>query len=67
MESSHTAELNIPELNAAASNTHVFLGMANHSLRSVGLGNGLQFPESSNPERPTGLGHWPLAYQLETR
>jgi hypothetical protein len=36
MESSHTAELDTPELNAAASNAHVFPGMANHSLLSVG-------------------------------
>jgi hypothetical protein len=36
MESSHTDELNIPELNAAASIVHVFPGMANHSLLSVG-------------------------------
>jgi hypothetical protein len=36
MESSHTAELDIPEFNAAASKTHVFPGMANHSLLSVG-------------------------------
>jgi hypothetical protein len=36
MESSHTAELNIPHLNAAASIAHVFPGMANHSLLSVG-------------------------------
>jgi hypothetical protein len=36
MESSHTATLNIPELNAAASIAHVFPGMANHSLLSVG-------------------------------
>jgi hypothetical protein len=35
-ESSHTAELNIPQLNAAASIAHVFPGMANHSLLSVG-------------------------------
>jgi hypothetical protein len=35
MESSHTAELNIPELNAAASKAHIFPGMANHSLLSV--------------------------------
>jgi hypothetical protein len=33
---SHTAELDIPELNAAASKAHVFPGMANHSLLSVG-------------------------------
>jgi hypothetical protein len=36
MESSHTAELDIPEFNAAASKAHVFPGMANHSLLSVG-------------------------------
>jgi hypothetical protein len=36
MESSHTAELDIPELNAAASKSHVFPGMDNHSLLSVG-------------------------------
>jgi hypothetical protein len=36
MDSSHTADLDIPELNAAASRVHVFPGMANHSLLSVG-------------------------------
>jgi hypothetical protein len=36
MESSHTAALNIPKLNAAASIAHVSPGMANHSLLSVG-------------------------------
>jgi hypothetical protein len=36
MESSHTAELEIPELNAAASKAHVFPGMSNHHLLSVG-------------------------------
>jgi hypothetical protein len=36
MESSHTDELDIPELNAAASKAHVFPGMTNHSLISVG-------------------------------
>jgi hypothetical protein len=36
MESSHTAEFDIPELNAAASKAHVFPGMATHSLLSVG-------------------------------
>jgi hypothetical protein len=35
MESSHTAELDIPELNAAASKALVFPGMASHSLLSV--------------------------------
>jgi hypothetical protein len=36
MESSHTADLGIPPLNAAASKAHVFPGMAQHSLLSVG-------------------------------
>jgi hypothetical protein len=36
MESTHTAELNIPELNKAASIAHIYPGMANHSLLSVG-------------------------------
>jgi hypothetical protein len=36
LESSHTSELDIPELNAAASKAHVFPGLANHSLLSVG-------------------------------
>jgi hypothetical protein len=36
MESSHTAELDIQELNAAASKAHVFPGIPNHSLLSVG-------------------------------
>jgi hypothetical protein len=36
MESSHTADLDISELNAAASKAHVFPGMANQSLLSVG-------------------------------
>jgi hypothetical protein len=36
MDSFHTAELDIPELNAAASKAHVFPGMANHYLLSVG-------------------------------
>jgi hypothetical protein len=36
MESSHTAELIIPALNAAASIAHVFPGMASHYLLSVG-------------------------------
>jgi hypothetical protein len=36
MESSHTADLDIPELNAAASKAHVFPGMAHQSLLSVG-------------------------------
>jgi hypothetical protein len=36
MESSHTAALDIPELNASASIVHVFPGMANYYLLSVG-------------------------------
>jgi hypothetical protein len=36
MESSHTAQLNIPHLNAAASLAHIFPGMASHYLLSVG-------------------------------
>jgi hypothetical protein len=36
MESSNTADLDIPELNADASKSHVFPGMAHHSLLSVG-------------------------------
>jgi hypothetical protein len=36
MESSHTAALDILELNAAASIAHIFPGMANHSLLFVG-------------------------------
>jgi hypothetical protein len=36
MESSHTAELNILELNAAAYVAHVFPVMANHYLLSIG-------------------------------
>jgi hypothetical protein len=36
MEAHHTAELDIPELNNAASMARVFPGMANHSLLSVG-------------------------------
>jgi hypothetical protein len=36
MESSHTADLDIPELNAAASKAHVFPGMAHYYLLSVG-------------------------------
>jgi hypothetical protein len=36
MESSHTADLDIPGLNADASKAHVSPGMAHHSLLSVG-------------------------------
>jgi hypothetical protein len=36
MESSHTADLDIPELNAAASKAHVCPGIDNHSLLSLG-------------------------------
>jgi hypothetical protein len=36
MEYSHTADFDIPELNAAASKAHIFPGMTHHSLLSVG-------------------------------
>jgi hypothetical protein len=36
MESSHTADLDIPYLNADSSKAHVLPGMAHHSLLSVG-------------------------------
>jgi hypothetical protein len=36
MASSHTAEFDIPKLNAAASKAHGLPGMSNHSLLSVG-------------------------------
>jgi hypothetical protein len=36
MESSHTADLDFPQLNAAASKAHIFPGIAHHSLLSVG-------------------------------
>jgi hypothetical protein len=36
MESSHTAELYIPTFNSTASKAHLFPGVANHSLLSVG-------------------------------
>jgi hypothetical protein len=36
MESSHTSDLDIPGLKAAASRAHIFPGMEHHSLLSVG-------------------------------
>jgi hypothetical protein len=36
MESSHTADLDIPEFNDAASKSHVLPGVSHHSLLSVG-------------------------------
>jgi hypothetical protein len=36
MDSTHTTALNIQEFNKAASIAHIFPGMANHSLLSVG-------------------------------
>jgi hypothetical protein len=76
MESYHTAELDIPELNAAASKAHIFPGMAKHSLLSVGQlckegyivtfkQASLRFREISNLERSLGFEHWPLTYQFE--
>jgi hypothetical protein len=75
-ESSHTAELDIPELNAAASTSHVFPGMANHSLLSVGqlYDEGyivtfkqaeVRFRKLPNFERPSRFEHRHLAYQFE--
>jgi hypothetical protein len=78
-ESSHTAELDIPELNAAVSKAHVFPGMTNHSLLSVGQlcdeGYIVTFKHASVTicdsqksqivEWPSGLGYWSLAYQFE--
>jgi hypothetical protein len=72
MESSHTAELDIPELNAAASKAHVFPGMANHSLLSVrqlcNEGYIFTFQNASvtacNSKK---LRLWTLAYQFEMR
>jgi hypothetical protein len=74
IDSTHTAALNIPELNKAASVAHVFPGMANHSLLSVGqlfnegytvtfrnLDHNLQFAGASNFERRSRLEHWTLA------
>jgi hypothetical protein len=69
-------------LNAAASKAHVFPGMANHYLLSVGqlcnegyivtfknasvtVCNSQEFQILSDP-RPSGLGHWTVAYQFET-
>jgi hypothetical protein len=77
MESSHTAELNIPHLNDVASIAHIgqpfftfsrkTLQQSLHSHFQGRLGHSLQFTEISNSERPSGLGHRPLAYQFETR
>jgi hypothetical protein len=36
MDSTHTSSLDIPELSKSASMVHVFTGMANHYLLSVG-------------------------------
>jgi hypothetical protein len=38
-----------------------------HSHFKTCLGDSVQFAEVSNSERPSGLGHWPLAYQFEAR
>jgi hypothetical protein len=77
MESSHTAELDIPELNADASKSHVFSGMANHSLLSVGQlcdeGYIVTFKQASVSICDSNYSqilsgrfeHRPLAYQFE--
>jgi hypothetical protein len=78
MESSHTAELDIPELNAAAFKAHVSTGMFNHSLLSVGKlcdeGYIVTFKQASvticdsknlHLVRSSGFEHKPLAYLFE--
>jgi hypothetical protein len=79
MESSHTADLDIPELNAAESKAHVFPGMANHSLLSVRQlcdeGYIVTFKQatvticdsenSQTFEWPSRFGHRPMAYQFK--
>jgi hypothetical protein len=73
MESSHTAELDIPELNAAASKAHVFPGMATHSLLAVKQlcdeGYIVTFNNASvtvcNSQKSQFF--LPLVYQFETR
>jgi hypothetical protein len=83
MESPHTAELDIPELNAAASKAHVFPVIANHSLLSFGqlcdegyivtFKNALvtvcnsQKFQILSGPRNSDTGLWHLAYQFETR
>jgi deoxyxylulose-5-phosphate synthase len=78
MESTHTASLDIPELKKAASMSHIFLGMENHSLLSVGQmcneGYSVTFRidavtiynsrEVQNYERCSRLGHGTLVHQL---
>jgi hypothetical protein len=70
MESSHTADLDIPELNAAASKAHVFPGMAHHSLLSVGQlcdeGYIVTFKRELHTfEWPSRCEHRPLANKFE--
>jgi hypothetical protein len=83
MESSHTAALDIPELNAAASIAHVLPGMANHSLLSVGQlcneGNTVTFKNASvticNPQefqilsgaRDLNTGLWRINLRKESQ
>jgi hypothetical protein len=76
MESSHTADLDISELNAAASKAHVFPVMAHHSLLSVGqfFNEGyivtfkqdtVQFREFQTFEWPSRCEHRTMANQFE--
>jgi hypothetical protein len=78
MESSQTADLDIPELNVAASKSYVFSGVANHSILSVGQlcdeGYIVTFKQASvticdSEKAPILSGprdlHTPLAYQFE--
>jgi hypothetical protein len=81
MESYHTDEPDIPELNAAASKAHVFPGMANHSLLSVrqlcdegyiATNKNASVTVCSSQQSyilsgPRDTGLWPLVYQFETR
>jgi hypothetical protein len=53
MESSHTAELDIPALNAAVSKANVLPGMANHSLLSVGQLCDKRYTVTSNQDKVT--------------
>jgi hypothetical protein len=79
MESSNTAELDIPELNAAASKamftqewpTTLYFQSDSYVTKAsyfqTCLGDSLQFLEVSTSERPSRLGQWPLAYQFGAR
>jgi hypothetical protein len=80
MELSHTAALDIPELNKAASIAHVSLGwkiilyflLGNFATRDthslsvmLRFGHNLKFSGASNFERRLRLGHWTLVNKLD--